>query len=152
MKSLLLVLYACLSFGATTHQREVKVGSAKYIVSYEVKGCDPAKGEWNCMVSVPATYPPGQPHYEATIMVFRISKHGKHEAIGISFSGTWTPNGCTEDDPEKLVDQALHQKPMTPATLPMQSEHILQLGTSDVSSGRCVKWNGEKYVFTECKP
>jgi hypothetical protein len=80
------------------HERTASVGAADFLVRYEV---------WvNRSVFVPATYPAGQPHYDAKITVYR--KDGNSLiAVGDSFDGKWTPDGCFEDDPKTLTEAAL---------------------------------------------
>jgi hypothetical protein len=56
-----------------------------------------------CMI--PATYPPGCPHYDATITVYQI-KNGKRELLGEPFGGTFTGGKCYEDEPGYLVRRA----------------------------------------------
>lgn len=53
----------------------------------------------------PLTYPAGQNHYFARIIVYKVSR--KHlTQIGKEFSGYYTVNGCFEDNGEALVKQA----------------------------------------------
>jgi hypothetical protein len=59
----------------------------------------------NSYYLVPATNPPGQPHYQATITVYQIVD-GKKIIIGESFDGQYTEKGCFEDDPKYLIDKA----------------------------------------------
>jgi len=75
---------------------------------------------------VPLTNPPGQSHYYATITVYKIHKEtvlvrkskfktkiefkleptNIEEQIGESFQGYYTVNGCFEDTPEDIINQA----------------------------------------------
>lgn len=55
--------------------------------------------------TVPATNPPGKPHYDATITVYRLV--GKREIVGWPFAGTYVEGGCFEDVPENWVKIAL---------------------------------------------
>lgn len=61
---------------------------------------------------VPATNPPGAPHYDATITVSRVID-GKEVQIGKPFGGTYVEGGCFEDASDYLVKLAkeLAQKP-----------------------------------------
>lgn len=56
--------------------------------------------------TVPATNPPGQPHYSAMIKVSEVLD-GEQRLIAQIDDGTWTPNGCFEDDPLMLTELAL---------------------------------------------
>ena len=105
MKNLLVVLVVAVllvtQFGQhwSKQERTVDIGKHSYAVEYQV--CDEG-----CMVAVPATYPPGQPHYAARVKVFEI-KSGERTPIGKEFGAEWTPKGCFEDDPHWLVQLAL---------------------------------------------
>lgn len=57
----------------------------------------------SCMV--PATNPPGKPHYAATITVYQIID-GKKVMIGKPFDGQYIPGGCFEDASDYLVEKA----------------------------------------------
>lgn len=58
--------------------------------------------------TIPMTNPPGQPHYSAEITVYKIMD-GKKQMIGEPFPGEYTPNGCFEDDPVYLIQEAKGQ-------------------------------------------
>jgi hypothetical protein len=58
--------------------------------------------------TIPATNPPGRPHYSATITVYEV-KDGDTVVIGKPFSGTYTAGKCYEDEPTGLIDQAKKQ-------------------------------------------
>lgn len=69
------------------------------------------KYEYNsCWFSQPATYPPGEPHYSATITVYKVDSTKKDTTItilvGKPFGGTYVKQGCFEDVPEYNVNQA----------------------------------------------
>jgi len=55
---------------------------------------------------VPATNPPGEPHYDAKVMVFKIG-NGKRVQVGEKMSGTYVEKGCFEDVPAEYVRRAL---------------------------------------------
>lgn len=59
--------------------------------------------------TIPATNPPGQPHYGATITVYEIID-GKKQIIGEPFGGTYTEKGCFEDAPDYLIKIAKELK------------------------------------------
>ena len=50
---------------------------------------------------MPATIPPGAPHYHCTVFVLRGEKR-----VGKPFSGIVTEEGCFEDKPEDMVARA----------------------------------------------
>lgn len=58
---------------------------------------------------IPATLPPGEPHYSATITVYEVIK-GEKIKVCEPFSGQYIEKGCFEDAPESLVQQALKIK------------------------------------------
>ncbi len=119
MKTILFLLCATLSF-AEVHERRVTVHGREWLVQYDVGACEAPKFE-NCTVSVPATMPPGQPHYSAKItvidtgmisstcsgVVVTCAVYGEKIQVGQTFSGQWTPDGCFEDDPVALVEKVL---------------------------------------------
>ena len=57
----------------------------------------------------PATSPPGVPHYDATITVFRVVD-GKQEQVGEPWRGQFTDGKCYEDNLADIVAQALRAK------------------------------------------
>lgn len=79
-----------------TAERTYQDGTGFYIINfvYNTSYC-----------TIPATNPPGQPHYGATITVYEIID-GKKQIIGESFGGTYTEKGCFEDAPDFLVKNA----------------------------------------------
>lgn len=79
-----------------THSRTWEV----YTVEYDVDD-----GMLGPPVSVPLTIPAGVPHYQAKIRVY-----GPFKTLIASFDGTWTAEGCFEDDPAALVAFALKEK------------------------------------------
>lgn len=78
-----------------TISRLVTVSNTLYVVTYEYS----PEGA----VSVPATSPPGQPHHDCTVTVYRAQQVGK------PFAGQVTPEGCFEDVPSDMVGKALAQ-------------------------------------------
>lgn len=59
--------------------------------------------EWDRLrASIPLTNPPGQPHYDATVSVW---KNGVQ--IGTNMTGVYTEKGCFEDEPCHFVDRAI---------------------------------------------
>jgi hypothetical protein len=58
----------------------------------------------------PATWPPGDPHYNATITVFK-KDYKKWIQLGPSFEGTYVKNGCFEDVPADQVAKAKKNYP-----------------------------------------
>ena len=110
MKAALVFLLSVLVHaGVVTHERTVVVDKDTYLVRYEVPDC--SAPDWSgCTSSVPATMPPGQPHYGATITVFKIAAKGEKVQLGQSFGGQWTDKGCFEDDPKTLTEYALAHK------------------------------------------
>jgi hypothetical protein len=77
----------------TTISRTCTVNGVIYVVTYEYNALG--------MSSVPATYPPGQPHYPCNVTVYKAAQVGK------SFRGEVTPSGCFEDIPSNMVQEAL---------------------------------------------
>lgn len=78
-------------------ERKVTYSNAFYIVTYEYN---------KSYASIPATMPQGQPHYAATITVSEVVD-GVKARVCEPFSGSYTENGCFEDDPKMLVEKAL---------------------------------------------
>jgi hypothetical protein len=80
----------------TTAERTYQDSTGFYIINfvYNTSYC-----------TIPATNPPGQPHYGATITVYEIVD-GKKQRIGEPFGGTYTEKGCFEDAPDYLVKTA----------------------------------------------
>lgn len=76
-----------------TIARTCTVSNQLYLVTYEY---DPLGG---CFV--PATNPPGQPHYKCKTTVFKAVQ------VGQPFDGDVTEDGCFEDVPEDMVKNAL---------------------------------------------
>jgi hypothetical protein len=89
---------------------EARVGGVDYQIHFTVPN--------PCSAAVPATIPPGVPHYDAEIMVYRVTEvlaqHApnlKDEArlltpVGKPFIGVYTAGLCYEDKPEYLVKKA----------------------------------------------
>jgi hypothetical protein len=73
-------------------EKQVAVGGTNYTVKYEYGG----------FCSVPATYPPGAPHYGAVVSVWRGGRQ-----VGTNILGTYVPGGCFEDVPSEWVAKAL---------------------------------------------
>lgn len=77
--------------------------TGNYLIKYEYNGC------W---FSRPATYPEGEPHYDAVVTVYKIVSCKcfvpKNDTliVGKSFAGTYVEKGCFEDVPEYNVSQA----------------------------------------------
>lgn len=87
----------------TAIERTFVEGNNTFVVRYEY---DPR------FCTIPATIPPGQPHYSA-----RISVTLNGNPFGNPFNGEVTPNGCFEDVPSDMVDKARHApapKPIDP--------------------------------------
>lgn len=90
--------------GLVTREREYVDSSGKYLVKYTY---DLFGGG-----SVPATYPEGQLHMDATIEVFRYDKcrcinpEYQLTLIGEPFNGQYIEAGCFEDRPEDMVAKA----------------------------------------------
>lgn len=59
---------------------------------------------------IPATMPPGCPHYAARITVYRMGKGGAREKVGLTFDGYFTGGKCWEDQLEPLVEKAKNQE------------------------------------------
>ncbi len=55
--------------------------------------------------SIPATYPAGCPHYDATVIVSQVTD-GKEKKLGDQFQWTYTKQKCYEDNPATLVRYA----------------------------------------------
>lgn len=87
-------------FGAsdisTTQERVLVVSNVTYTVRYELKSTS--------FYSVPATSPPGQPHYDCVATI--LSGTNKVAAIETQ----WTKDGCFEDSPMLLIGRALAWK------------------------------------------
>jgi hypothetical protein len=81
-------------------KRSITVSNVLYGILYDVHSMDG--------FSIPATWPPGEPHYGCTVRVYAISsdvtKASKHVA---EFEAQWTKEGCWEDDPLMVVGRAL---------------------------------------------
>jgi hypothetical protein len=82
-----------------TAERTYQDSTGFYIIHFEYN---------TASCSIPLTNPPGQPHYFATITVYKIVE-GKKTQIGEPFSGQYTENGCFEDEPSYLINSAKQQ-------------------------------------------
>lgn len=62
---------------------------------------------------IPATYPPGVPHYDAQVQVWEVKRgkidYGTFELKELiaKFGGTYTKGLCYEDEPIYLIKKAL---------------------------------------------
>jgi hypothetical protein len=108
MKTLLLTLFLSLSLagfgqddafemaGTKTAEVNFQDSTGFYIIHFSYN---------NGWCTIPATNPPGCPHYDATITVYQI-QDGKKELLGEPFGGTFTDGKCYEDEPGYLVRKA----------------------------------------------
>lgn len=88
-------------FEETKHaERTVTYSNRFFVISYDYNTS-------SCLI--PLTYPPGEPHYSATITVYEVIK-GEKIKVCEPFSGQYIEKGCFEDNPETLVKQALKNK------------------------------------------
>jgi hypothetical protein len=85
-------------------QKTYKDSTGFYRIEYEY--C-------NCFAMIPATYPAGQPHYDATITVYRVDSIDTPnntttitQRICDPFKGTYVANGCFEDTAKMQVEKA----------------------------------------------
>ena len=78
----------------STAERRAYVDGSWYVVKYEYTT--------NGWALVPATNPPGEPHYDAVVTVYRLTKNGE-EQVGKPMPGTYVPGGCFEDSPEAYI-------------------------------------------------
>ena len=103
---LLLVAVFCHS-QVPDFEKEIKYktyndSTGSYLIKYEL-------GDW---YSIPMTSPPGAPHWDAILTVYKIvsckSFVPKNDTliVGKSFAGTYVEKGCFEDVPEDNVNQA----------------------------------------------
>lgn len=85
----------------TTSYKTYKDSTGTYQIKYEYN---------SCFFSQPATYPPGEPHYQALVTVYKVDSTKKDTTvtilIGKPFAGTYVEKGCFEDVPEYNVNQA----------------------------------------------
>ena len=115
MKPLTLFLFLSLSlagFGQTTTLTTVANGISMNTIVTSEKNYNDSTGFYvirfdydDSWWTIPATYPPGPPHYDATITVYQI-KDGKKEVLGEPFVGFFTDGKCYEDEPGYLVRKA----------------------------------------------
>lgn len=98
--SLNLIAAALLVSGAdfpNKHQeRALVVSNITYTVRYDIKSTN--------SFFTPATYPPGQPHYECVATIFSGTNR-----VGV-IETQWTKDGCFEDSPILLIGRALGWK------------------------------------------
>ncbi len=103
---LLLVAVFCQS-QTPDFEKEIKYktyndSTGNYLIKYELSS-------W---FSVPMTDPPGPPHWDATLTVYKIVsckcfiEKNDTLIIGRPFGGTYVEAGCFEDVPEYNVNQA----------------------------------------------
>ncbi len=82
-----------------TDERKVYVDGVNYIVHYQY--------DEEGMYSIPATSPPGRPHYWGSLITIYAEK-GKDRKFIAERRGVYVKGGpCLEDDPEKIVRSAL---------------------------------------------
>jgi hypothetical protein len=89
--------------------------------------------------SVPATIPPGQPHYSARITVYRDGQKVNKNPI----LGTYVPQGCFEDVPVEWVKRALAK-----AKEPEEAVAVLYATNSFPDMTRVLWSSGETNVFS----
>lgn len=157
MKTILTALLFAAVAVAEVHERKVGVDGKHYLVKYDVPECSPKDGWSNCTVSAPATFPPGQSHYKATITVYVYGQSGDSAWLVPfrPFPGQWTEQGCSEDDPTTLVKYALEHKNDPKLTPPIA--HI-QDGSGGLSNkaftatrdGKNIKIYGDGTIATPC--
>jgi hypothetical protein len=75
------------------HERSLIVSNNTYVIKYYIKN--------SSFFTVPATNPPGQPHYACMAVI----SCGTNEIAKIETD--WTQDGCWEDNPMMLVGRAL---------------------------------------------
>ncbi len=75
-------------------ERTLTVSNVLYTINYTLKS--------TTLFSVPATNPPGQPHYDCTATICA----GTNK-VGV-IETKWTKNGCFEDSPMLLIGRALN--------------------------------------------
>lgn len=87
-----------------TFTREFQDSTGNYLVKYTI--------DWNGVVMIPSTYPPGAPHRDATIEVYKLvsckcgDERYKEVLVGKSFPGQYIDGGCFEDRPKDMVNHA----------------------------------------------
>lgn len=74
--------------------------ATRYYADYCIEFTYFTVGTW-----VPATMPPGEPHYPAKIRVYKIYR-GSKVLIGREFDGIYTHTECFENKPEDLIKKA----------------------------------------------
>lgn len=89
-----------------TIERSCVVSNELYVVKYKYNPTG-----W-CMV--PATNPPGQTHYPCRVSVFKGTGQ-----VGHTFDGTVTENGCFEDVPRHMVEQAMKEPDLVQIGTPL---------------------------------
>jgi hypothetical protein len=106
MKYLLFfLLFAVEVNGQETRYKTYEDSTGMYLIKYDVDFSS---------AFVPMTYPPGAPHYDATITVYQIyhwvDKSKDTVLNGASFPGTYVKDGCFEDRPEDHIRKAKGMK------------------------------------------
>lgn len=101
------LLLTTIAVNAAEAWRYIEIGKTNYGVHYTYNP------SW---CTIPATSPPGDPHFEAQIQIWRNMRKfddGRYaidagsSKVGDSFAGTYVEKGCFEDRPNDLVIRAL---------------------------------------------
>ena len=105
MDKVILVLICCVFlFSQVAHCEEATRFCTYKGNFYSVKYIYDSSGPY----FVPATFPAGEPHYPAKVIVYDLSHNGEVEIW--CGEGIYVKNGCFEDVPENYVKKALKEE------------------------------------------